>query len=159
MGPFMAINAIYKSGEVSKKSDEGEDDGLWILALGVKLAVITPPRGVSIELGSAVVIIFGSYLGLPLSTTHCQVGATTGVALLEGSAGVNKWVLGKTVVGWVITLVVVGVTTGILLAQGINSPLTEGKEQLLLRENCPTWATTNNLLSSSAWSTRYNVTI
>merc|ERR1711998_693985 len=140
MGPFMAINAIYKSGKVEKKTGEGEDDGLWILALGgigigvglclygyqiiraigVKLAVITPPRGVCIELGSATVIIFGSYLGLPFSTTHCQVGATTGVALLEGKKGINGWVLFKTVIGWIITLVVVGFTTGILLAQGIN---------------------------------------
>ena len=42
-------------------------------AIGVKLAVITPSRGFAIELGAAIVIIIGSYLGLPLSTTHCQV--------------------------------------------------------------------------------------
>eukprot|EP00965_Chrysotila_dentata_P020925 693206-Pleurochrysis_carterae.AAC.1 len=91
MGPFMAIYVIYDTGKVSKKSDVG-DDAYWILALGgagiglglllygynimraigVKLAVITPSRGFSIELGAAIVIIIGSYLGLPLSTTHCQ---------------------------------------------------------------------------------------
>uniref|UniRef100_A0A7S4F6K6 Phosphate transporter n=1 Tax=Chrysotila carterae TaxID=13221 RepID=A0A7S4F6K6_CHRCT len=148
MGPFMAIYVIYDTGKVSKKADVG-DDAYWILALGgagigiglllygykimraigVKLAVITPSRGFSIELGAAIVIIIGSYLGLPLSTTHCQVGATTGVALLEGANGINKWVLGKTCVGWVITLIVVGFSTGLLMAQGINAPITGNPDE------------------------------
>merc|ERR1712113_718641 len=142
MGPFMAIYSIYKAGEVSKKVKMG-DDAYWILAIGgigigvglllygykimraigVKLAVITPSRGFAIELGAAIVIIIGSYLGLPLSTTHCQVGATTGVALLEGRKGLNYWVLMKTVLGWIITLIVVGISTGLIMAQGINSPI------------------------------------
>merc|ERR1712226_782316 len=116
MGPFMSIYFIYTTGEVSKKAATG-DDAYWILALGgvgiglglllygykimraigVKLAVITPSRGFAIELGAAIVIIIGSYLGIPLSTTHCQVGATIGVALLEGGCkGTNKMVLLKT---------------------------------------------------------------
>merc|ERR1712087_719244 len=143
MGPFMAIYAIYNDGGVSKKVDM-DNDAYWILAvggvgigvglllygykimraIGVKLAVITPSRGFAIELGAAIVIIIGSYLGLPLSTTHCQVGATTGVALLEGGCkGTNKMVLLKTVVGWIITLIVVGFSTGLLVAQGIHAPL------------------------------------
>merc|ERR1711998_619098 len=91
-------------------------------AIGVKLAVITPSRGFAIELGAAIVIIIGSYLGLPLSTTHCQVGATTGVALLEGGKGINKWVLFKTVLGWVITLVVVGISAVLLQPAGPVPP-------------------------------------
>merc|ERR1712023_155079 len=162
MGPFMAIYVIYHQGEVGKSADAG-DDAYWILALGglgigiglltygykimraigVKLAVVTPSRGFAIELGAAIVIIMGSYLGLPLSTTHCQVGATTGVALLEGKKGVNTWVLFKTVVGWFITLVVVGTSTGLLVAQGIYAPI-QGNPQSpgniqydFLNEQCP----------------------
>ena len=52
-------------------------------AIGEKLCKITPSRGVAIELSSALVIITGSRLKIPLSTTHCQVGATIGVGLLE----------------------------------------------------------------------------
>ena len=54
-------------------------------AIGVKLSKITPSRGFCIELGSALIVITGSRLGIPLSTTHCQVGATVGVGLCEAS--------------------------------------------------------------------------
>ncbi|CAN0447214.1 unnamed protein product [Hapterophycus canaliculatus] len=67
-------------------------------------------------------VIIGTRLEIPLSTTHCQVGATTGVALLEGTGGVNKAVLMKTVFGWVITIVVCAVTCSVLFAQGAYAP-------------------------------------
>ena len=59
--------------------------------------------------------LFGAYQGWPLSTTHCQIGATVGVGLFEGLAGVNCKVFLKCVFGWVITLVVVGTTTALLV--------------------------------------------
>ena len=142
IGPFAAIYTIYKSGEVAKKSDMG-NDAYWILslgavgivvglatygykileALGTKMAKLTPSRGICIELGAASVIILGSRLGWPLSTTHCQVGATVGVALFEGIGGVNWKLLSKTIAGWVLTLVVVGSTTAFLFAQGAYAPM------------------------------------
>ena len=57
-----------------------------IHSIGDKLCKITPSRGTCIELSSALVIIIGSRLKLPLSTTHCQVGATVGVGLLENKS-------------------------------------------------------------------------
>ena len=77
-------------------------------AIGVKLTATTLPRGSCIELGAAV--IYGARKGWPLSTTHYQVGAAVGVGFFEESQSTNSWVLGKTVVGWVITLVVVGLS-------------------------------------------------
>jgi len=91
-------------------------------ALGVKLATITPSRGYAIELATSTVIILGSVQGIPLSTTHCQVGATVGVALLEGRKGVNKDVLVRTLFGWVATLVVVGASTAFLALQALRAP-------------------------------------
>ena len=143
IAPFGTIWAIYKSGEVSSKKNDLGNDAYWILSLGAsgivlglatygykilhvlgtKIGKITASRGVCIELASATVIILGSRLGWPLSTTHCQVGATTGVALLEGTGGINYKILGKTVIGWFLTLIVVGGTTSVLFAQGAYAPM------------------------------------
>ena len=139
IGPFAAIVAIRSTGSVTADSEVP----LWVLALGgvgivfglatygykimaalgVKLATVTPSRGYSIELGAAAVVIMGSVQGIPLSTTHCQVGATVGVALMEGRTdAVNGRLLAKVVFGWVITLVVVGVSAGLLTLVGQKSP-------------------------------------
>jgi len=145
IGPFAAIYTIYNSGgDLSKKTSMGED-AYWILgiggigiasglfiygkkityAIGEKLCKITPSRGVAIELSSALVIITGSRLKIPLSTTHCQVGATVGVGLLENTkscSGINCKVFTKTAVGWIVTCIIVGLTAAMLTAQGSFSP-------------------------------------
>ena len=87
--------------------------------------IITPSRGVAIELSSALVIIAGSRLKIPLSTTHCQVGATVGVGAVENPrtcGGINCKIFIKTALGWIITCVIVGLTSGLLTAQGVFSP-------------------------------------
>ena len=145
IGPYAAIVSIYiNDGELERNVDMDEyayeilgmggvgiSLGLFlygykiIRAIGVKLCCITPSRGFSIELGSATVIIIGSRLGIPLSTTHCQVGATMGVAALEDikkCSGINWKIVWRVFLGWIITLVVVGGTTGLLVAQGIYAP-------------------------------------
>ncbi|CAB1100651.1 unnamed protein product [Ectocarpus sp. CCAP 1310/34] len=141
MGPFAAIYLVYSTGVVSSEGDLG-DDAFWILALGgfgivaglaiygykiiaaigVKIAKITPSRGFAIELGSAMMVIIGTRLEIPLSTTHCQVGATTGVALLEGAGGVNGTVLAKAVFGWIVTIIVCALTCSVIFAQGAYAP-------------------------------------
>jgi sodium-dependent phosphate transporter len=150
IGPFVAIYTIGKTGEVNEKNEMG-NDSLYILiagglgislglalygykiikALGLKLCKITPSRGTCIELGSAIVIITGSWLEIPLSTTHCQVGATCGVAALENKnqslstlefRGINKKLFLKIVFGWVITCIIVGTMSGLLSAQGVYAP-------------------------------------
>mgnify|MGYP001426291656 FL=1 len=145
IGPYAAIISIYMDdGNMSKKVDMG-DHAYWVLgmggigitvglllygykiikAIGVKLCCITPSRGYAIELGSATIIIIGSRLGIPLSTTHCQVGATMGIAALDdlkGCSGINWRIAFKVFAGWIITLVVVGSTSALITAQGIYAP-------------------------------------
>tara|TARA_B100000073_G_scaffold225313_1_gene187781 strand:+ start:4424 stop:6085 length:1662 start_codon:yes stop_codon:yes gene_type:complete len=144
VGPFAAIVTVYKAGSIKKKMPMG-DDSYWILSLGAfgiviglalygykilhalggKICKMTPSRGICIELGAAMVIIMGSRLGWPLSTTHCQVGATVGVACLEGVGGINWFILMKTVAGWVLTLIIVGFTASAFVAQGAAAPMTK----------------------------------
>ena len=45
-----------------------------------------------------------SQFGLSVSTTHCLIGAITGVALVEGSGGINQDTIKKIIMSWVITL-------------------------------------------------------
>ena len=99
--------------------------------MGVKLTAITPSRGTCIELGAAFVIIYGTGQGWPLSTTHCQIGATVAVGLFEGCQGVNKELFLRACGGWVITLVVVGCTTAMLVGP---SP------EPLKNEYCKDWS-------------------
>ena len=93
-----------------------------INAIGTKLTKITPSRGTCVELSSAIVIIMGSRLKIPLSTTHCQVGATVGVGILD-KKNINYYMLAKVFVGWVTTCVVVGFTSYVLTLQGVMSPV------------------------------------
>jgi len=154
MGPFMAAYVAYKKGKVVSKHEMDPGTTLWILALGgagivvglatygykimnamgVKLIAITPSRGSCIELGAALVVIYGTGQGWPLSTTHCQIGATVAVGLFEGHQGVNKTLLLRACCGWIFTLVIVGCTTAMLVGP---SP------EPLKHEYCKGWAQNN----------------
>jgi len=153
IGPFAAIYLIWSNGKIVKNA-EMNTDAYWILALGglgivvglviygykiiraigVKICKITPSRGFAIELGTATIVIVGSRFGIPLSTTHCQIGGTMGVALLEdikGCSGLNCKVVGKTLLGWFLTLIVVGLTTALFISMGIYAPSVVGNSCLL----------------------------
>ncbi|CAE8651152.1 unnamed protein product, partial [Polarella glacialis] len=142
VGPLAAIVGIHQTAKVDSKVEVP----IWILvmggagisiglltygynvikSIGIKLAKITPSRGFSIEMGSSIVVIIGSNLGIPLSTTHCQVGATVGVGMCEirGAStawkGVNWRIMAKVAVMWVMTLVFAAICAssvfGILVA-------------------------------------------
>lgn len=139
VGPYAAVWFVYSnSGKFSKKNDVGADM-YWILAigglgiviglatygykmmftLGLKLAKVTPSRGFAIELGAMLIVLVGSRFGIPLSTTHCQVGATIGVSMTEGKWSATNWtVVGKAVLGWVFTMIVAGGFSAIIFAIG-----------------------------------------
>jgi solute carrier family 20 (sodium-dependent phosphate transporter) len=138
VGPFAAIYSVYRLGKVSSNADSPK----WILAiggvgiviglatygynlmrvLGVQTAKITPSRGFCIEMTTAMIIAFASAIGLPLSTTHAQVGSTWGVGFLEGREGVNIGLSIKFVIAWVLTVFFTAGLSAALFAQGVYSP-------------------------------------
>jgi len=121
IGPLAAIvSTIQSGGEIASKA------GLpsWILLLGglgiitglatygfkvmatigKKITELTPSRGFAAELGAASTVVLASGTGLPVSTTHCLVGAVLGVGLARGIGALDLRVVGTIGVSWVVTL-------------------------------------------------------
>lgn len=131
IGPFAVVYSIYKTGAISSS---GGVIPWWILAMGglgivtglamwgyrvietigEKLTKVTPSRGFNIELGSAITVMGASRIGIPLSTTHCKVGAVIGVGLCDGGAAVQWKMVGNVAVGWFVTLPIAGVVSAVV---------------------------------------------
>jgi len=126
-GAFTAVYEMYTEGHKCEKSDSG----IWILsvaglfvALGVctlgyrvirtigsKLTSIDYHKGFYIEFASTIATIVATLEGLPVSTTHCQVGAVFAIGLyskLTNTGTVNARLLLLIFGGWVITLPLAG---------------------------------------------------
>jgi len=138
VGPLAAVISIYSTGVIEDDTNVPP----WVLAIGgvgiiaglatygyniiqaigFELTKLTPSRGFSIELGAALVVITGSRLKIPLSTTHCQVGATVGVGLAQGCGNINWWLMVKVAGGWVMTLVVSALFTSLIFSYAVFAP-------------------------------------
>jgi phosphate/sulfate permease len=131
VAPLASVWMVYSTGLVSSKAEIP----FWILlyggiamdigiitmghhimaALGNRLTLMTPSRGFCIEIGAMLTVLVASKLGLPVSTTHCMTGATTGVGLCNGSLGAVNWkLLAIIAFGWVLTCPAAGVVTGLV---------------------------------------------
>ena len=117
IAPMSAIIDIYMSGEVHSKTGVPK----WVLAyggfaivvglllygyrvmksLGYKLTMLSPSRGASAELGASLTVVTASFLGIPVSSTQCIVGAVTAVGLVGGRQAVDWWFLLKICCSWV----------------------------------------------------------
>ncbi|CAN8069271.1 unnamed protein product [Agarophyton chilense] len=94
-----------------------------IIAIGVKLTKLTPSRGFSIEIGAAITVLIASSVGIPVSTTHCQVGATVGVGLVEFKTSTVNWKQFFFIcVGWVFTVLLTGLMSAAIYAVLIYTP-------------------------------------
>ncbi|GAB5411081.1 MAG: inorganic phosphate transporter [Chlamydiales bacterium] len=120
IGPVAAILEVVRSGTVAISGQIPS----WLLAfggfgivvglatwgwrvietIGRKITELTPTRGFSAEFGAASTILVASKLGLPVSTTHCIVGAVLGVGLARGISALNLRMLRDIVLSWIITL-------------------------------------------------------
>lgn len=75
-----------------------------IETIGKKITELTPTRGFCAEFGAAITILIASKLGLPISTTHCLVGAVLGVGLARGLRALNLSILREIAISWIITI-------------------------------------------------------
>ncbi len=85
-----------------------------IETIGTKITEITPSRGFAAEFGAATTILFGSKLGLPLSTTHTIVGAVIGVGFARGMNALNLTIVWNIVKSWVYTIPFTAILTILL---------------------------------------------
>lgn len=75
-----------------------------IETIGKKITELTPSRGFCAEFGAATTILIASKLGLPISTTHCIVGAVLGIGMAKGISAINLRMIRDIVLSWIITI-------------------------------------------------------
>lgn len=121
IGPFGAILVAY--GYVDS-TPEGPKIPFWVLfaggvgivvglatygyrvmeTIGSKIAKLTYARGFAAQVGTAVTVLTATQMGISVSTTHCLIGAISGVGLVEGRDKLNFKTLRHIVFSWIITI-------------------------------------------------------
>ncbi|KAJ3094125.1 Na+/Pi symporter, partial [Phlyctochytrium bullatum] len=143
LGPTAAVYDIWQKGTFSSRTEIpkwllaycaiGIDAGLALYGynimknLGNNLTYHSPSRGFAMELGAALAVITASFLGLPVSTTQCIVGATVFVGLSQGNLKAINWkMFGISFFGWILTLPIAGGSAGLLYALLTRGPSFSG---------------------------------
>ncbi|MGB5598659.1 MAG: inorganic phosphate transporter, partial [Thiothrix litoralis] len=118
VGPMAAVIDVAKSGVMAAKSSVPS----WVLLVGAvgivvglgtygykviqtvgnKITELTPTRGFSAEISTAMTVVMASYTGIPVSTTHTLVGAILGVGFARGIAAIDLRVVGGIFMSWVV---------------------------------------------------------
>ncbi len=120
VGPMAAVIDVAKSGVMAAQANVPS----WVLlvgAIGIVIGLatfgyrviatvghditeLTPSRGFSAEISTAMTVVLASYTGIPVSTTHTLVGAVLGVGFARGIAAIDLRVVGGIFMSWVVTL-------------------------------------------------------
>lgn len=124
IGPLIALYIIYQSDSAHQEEPTplwlllyggvGICVGLWvwgrrvIKTMGEDLTSLTPSRGFAIELMSAVTVLGASNIGIPVSTTHCKVGAVVAVGWVRSREAVDWKIFRNIVLAWFVTVPVSG---------------------------------------------------
>jgi PiT family inorganic phosphate transporter len=98
--------------------------GLWIAVGGLlgsrriaetmsrRIVVIDPHSGLLANMVTALVVIFASRFGLPVSTTHVSCGALFGLGSV--GRGARRGIVFKIILAWIVTLPLAAVLSGLL---------------------------------------------
>ncbi|MDX2181063.1 MAG: inorganic phosphate transporter [Bryobacteraceae bacterium] len=93
----------------------GTMTGGWriVHTMGSKLTRLKPRGGFCAETAGAIAILFPTYLGIPVSTTHVITGAIAGVGSIQRPKAV-RWKLAKNIVwAWIMTLPASALVAGV----------------------------------------------
>ena len=84
----------------------GTMSGGWriVRTMGTRLTRLQPRSGFCAETGAAISILFATYLGLPVSSTHAIAGAIAGVGSIQRTRAVRWQVAGGIVTAWILTI-------------------------------------------------------
>jgi sodium-dependent phosphate transporter len=142
-GAFTGVYTVYANGVGGDSCSKG-DTPVWIMAIagffvalgiviagyrvistiGFKLTNINFQRGYCVEFGSTLSVVIATILELPVSTTHCQVGAVVFVGTAAfGPRNVAWGLFIKIAIAWVVTVPLSAVISGALTAafrQAVN---------------------------------------
>ena len=94
----------------------GTAAGGWriIRTLGHKMVRLHPINGFVAETGSALIIVFASLFGIPVSTTHCVSSAIMGVGAAKRFSAIRWTVVQRMLWAWVFTLPVTALLAWII---------------------------------------------
>lgn len=103
--------------------------GIWTFGykimgvLGNRMILLSPSRGFAIEFGAAITVVMATQLAIPISTTQCAIGATVFVGFCNLDFNSVNWkMVTWCYMGWLFTLPVAGLISGIITAIIINAP-------------------------------------
>ena len=82
-----------------------------VKTMGYKITKLEPVQGFAAEMGSTIVILTASFLGMPISSTHMIAGSITGVGSARGHRYVNWSTAHKMLIAWVLTLPGAGIVS------------------------------------------------
>mgnify|MGYP005713622455 FL=1 len=127
IGPVAAIISVVNSNDLSSTAPinpavlllggAGIVFGLATLGykviktVGEKITKLTPSLGFSAEMAAASTVVFASYLGFPISTTHTLIGGVIGVGLANGAKDLDWSSVYRIFASWIITIPVGAVLT------------------------------------------------
>ena len=98
--PFWVIISCYLAISLGTLS------GGWkvIETLGMKMTKLKPVHGFSAETAAATSILFSTFLGIPVSTTHTITGAIIGVGATSRLSAIRWGLAYRIVWAWILTI-------------------------------------------------------
>jgi PiT family inorganic phosphate transporter len=93
----------------------GTMSGGWriVKTMGQRITKLKLVGGFCAETGGAISILFATYLGVPVSTTHTITGAIIGVGSTNSFSSVRWGVAGRIVWAWVLTIPAAALVAGL----------------------------------------------